>query len=695
MNSYAKLAVFIGVLLFSVSLMSVAINFLGDLSNVDFQVEIEQDMVAATGEPGEKIKANKERIKVKGALLGADSPLFEIWGAPMTQYLRWTVGETYEDGQWDRYEWREPIAYEGEILGTNVSLESSLDIVTYGVHPLFNLTTFAPVTLNALQISFEEIIFRYPSLQIYSPIQAFITPYDVTYALYDFSLDTVEGATIVYEEEYQQVPNGLRSELYPYASSIIEGIESPYERLKALERHMRENFEYGADFEPVPEGMDPVVWFLFNQTKGTCAHFNSAFVLLARSLGLPVRVVAGFLMVPDLSYQRVMPNKGHLWAEAYFEGLGWITFDATPERYIEKPIGMNKIPTVTEIIYNPNTTLKDDYFSVSGTVRTQNGTDVSGLTVEIFLKVEKNETGVRVGVGLVEDGLFQITCKVKPDMQVGDYHLVAKTLPNEIYSGSNSDPDIRVMTRTEASIEAPSEAYVGEPITFSGTLLDSTNGEPVVNETISMVFDDEAMNLTSDRAGQVSVTHTFETEGERNVSMFMGDTNYFLGSNTSFGVAVSMRLPPQPSLLQILTTFPYNIILMVAGATVLIGAVVVLSRKGRSPIQLIRKEEAESELEEIDEGPLVYESYKEGIVKLFNRFYRKNQRMYSEVTVSMTPREFQDALLRRIQPNGAQALDYLVTAFEIADYSTSRPTKEMFDKCVKAVEILERSILNE
>ena len=60
MNSYAKLAVFIGVLLFSVSLMSVAINYLGDLSDVDFQVEIEQDMVPATKEPGEKIKANKE-----------------------------------------------------------------------------------------------------------------------------------------------------------------------------------------------------------------------------------------------------------------------------------------------------------------------------------------------------------------------------------------------------------------------------------------------------------------------------------------------------------------------------------------------------------------------------------------------------------------------------------------------------------
>ena len=62
MNSYAKLAVFIGVLLLSVSLMSVAIEYLGDLSNVDFQVQVEQDMVPATDEPGETIRINKERI---------------------------------------------------------------------------------------------------------------------------------------------------------------------------------------------------------------------------------------------------------------------------------------------------------------------------------------------------------------------------------------------------------------------------------------------------------------------------------------------------------------------------------------------------------------------------------------------------------------------------------------------------------
>jgi hypothetical protein len=54
----------------------------------------------------------------------------------------------------------------------------------------------------------------------------------------------------------------------------------------------------------------------------------------------------------------------------------------------------------------------------------------------------------------------------------------------------------------------------------------------------------------------------------------------------------------------------------------------------------------------------------------------------------MTPREFQQALAGKIPSSGASALEYLVTSFEIADYSTSRPTKEMYDKCFKAVEIL-------
>lgn len=157
-----------------------------------------------------------------------------------------------------------------------------------------------------------------------------------------------------------------------------------------------------------------------------------------------------------------------------------------------------------------------------------------------------------------------------------------------------------------------------------------------------------------------------------------------------------MRLPPQPSLLQVLTMFPYNIIILAAGATILVGGVVIMSQKNKRPKLSAQTVKDELELEDIDDNtPLQYETYKEGIVKLFNRFYKKNLRRYKEVTESMTPREFQNVIFRRIPSSGSQALDYLVTAFEIADYSISKPTKEMFDKCQKAVDIIEGLILNE
>ena len=95
------------------------------------------------------------------------------------------------------------------------------------------------------------------------------------------------------------------------------------------------------------------------------------------------------------------------------------------------------------------------------------------------------------------------------------------------------------------------------------------------------------------------------------------------------------------------------------------------------------------QLPEVEEElPRYFEDYKEGIVMVFNWYYAFVMRRYEGITVSMTPREFQQVVLTRIPYSGEAALEYLVTAFEIADYSTSHPTQEMFEKSIKAVEVL-------
>ncbi len=86
--------------------------------------------------------------------------------------------------------------------------------------------------------------------------------------------------------------------------------------------------------------------------------------------------------------------------------------------------------------------------------------------------------------------------------------------------------------------------------------------------------------------------------------------------------------------------------------------------------------------------PRDYEDYKDGIVKLFNWFYARSRRRLEGIDDSLTPREFQDKVLPGIPEKGQPALEYLVTAFEIADYSASNPSQEMYEKSLAAVELL-------
>jgi len=123
-------------------------------------------------------------------------------------------------------------------------------------------------------------------------------------------------------------------------------------------------------------------------------------------------------------------------------------------------------------------------------------------------------------------------------------------------------------------------------------------------------------------------------------------------------------------------------LIIFAGFAVVIGSVLVLTRKKESITQSAVVEEIEEEM------PRDYEEYKDGIVKLFNWFYARSRRRIEGIDDSLTPREFQDVVLQWIPEKGEPALEYLVTAFEIADYSASNPSQEMYEKSLAAVELL-------
>ena len=682
MKGYQKLAVFLAVLLFSVGLMSVAIDILGDITEVEFNTGTKLVPGVETGtEKGEEELRKTQAVQVEGASAGGERVLFEIAYPPGTRYLRTTVGAGYVNGTWEPVEAGGWTPYGGEELEPEPRGAAFEQRFFFTVRPIGMLSGTIPGTLYTIRVGGLEDMEYNRHLELFNSIEPFNRTYGIEHEVYRFTERTFDSAEITPFTDYLDIPEDMKESLEELAQNIVEGASTPYAELKAVEDYLKANYVYDQGYERAPNGTDPIEWFLFEEAKGLCTQFNSAFVLLARSLGIAVRPVAGYLINPEATHQFVLNRDAHLWAEAHFEGLGWVTFDATPPREEEGQPQVSTYKTVTNITYNDPVALKGGTFQVHGTVTLENGTGVSGLTVELFLTLKKNETDAACGTGVVQKGLFNITCDAIPDLAVGDYNLIAHTLPGGIYEESWSDPPIRIMADTNVTIQAPASANVGDRVSIHGTLLDKSNGQPIPNATLTIKVGNETRSLRTDREGTIRLSHTFEDEGNATVELALDDSDYYLGSESSFGIAVRIPPTPKPSVFMIITTFPYNVIIF-AGFAVVIGSVLVLTRKKEGIAQSAIVEEAEEEM------PRDYEDYKDGIVKLFNWFYARSRRRLEGIDDSLTPREVQDVVLQWIPEKGEPALEYLVTAFEIADYSASNPSQEMYEKSLAAVELL-------
>ena len=138
------------------------------------------------------------------------------------------------------------------------------------------------------------------------------------------------------ERIYQQnLPEtSLPEKLVPYVEEWLKGAETDYDKLARIESALQK-YEYTQspgnlpDWVETPE--DFLEYFLLQSQKGYCSHFATAFVLLARSQGIPARFVQGYY-VPVGSEQTVMVKSTmtHAWPEAYLKGIGWIGFEPTP-----------------------------------------------------------------------------------------------------------------------------------------------------------------------------------------------------------------------------------------------------------------------------------------------------------------------------------------------------------------------------
>lgn len=152
-------------------------------------------------------------------------------------------------------------------------------------------------------------------------------------------------------EYWTEYPDDLSSRVIGEARAITRNMDTNFERALALENYFRYDGGFTYDTQ-IPSNFttDSVEDWLFDETNdfrrhGYCEQFALTMGLMARTLGIPSRVVIGFTpgRVLNSDTVLVMDQNAHSWVEIWIPTHGWMSFDPTPRANYTLPTANDQI----------------------------------------------------------------------------------------------------------------------------------------------------------------------------------------------------------------------------------------------------------------------------------------------------------------------------------------------------------------
>ncbi len=149
------------------------------------------------------------------------------------------------------------------------------------------------------------------------------------------SIEELQAAGVDYpdwvRQTYLELPSDLSPQVAELAKQATAGALTPFDQAVALEQFLR-TFPYNDQIPAPPAGVNAVNYFLFDVKQGYCDYYASSFAMMARTLGIPARVSAGYAQgeyTTEIDAYRVREYNGHSWPEVFFPGYGWVEFEPT------------------------------------------------------------------------------------------------------------------------------------------------------------------------------------------------------------------------------------------------------------------------------------------------------------------------------------------------------------------------------
>jgi transglutaminase-like putative cysteine protease len=115
-------------------------------------------------------------------------------------------------------------------------------------------------------------------------------------------------------------------------ADLVRGKRTPYDKVRAIYGYFaqKNGFSYSLTTAVGTTGSD-IAAFLQNKV-GYCQQYAAAMAWMVRAADIPARVAFGFTRGGDKrgNTYTLTNRNAHAWTEVYFQGFGWVPFDATP-----------------------------------------------------------------------------------------------------------------------------------------------------------------------------------------------------------------------------------------------------------------------------------------------------------------------------------------------------------------------------
>jgi transglutaminase-like putative cysteine protease len=282
-------------------------------------------------------------------LRGSPARVLRIEGGAGLGHWRGLAFYTYQRGQWGPpAEGRQWLRGGADLLrsarGTGAAVSATRDLtVTRLVNN--NSLLYAPLSTVTLEPGDVRSVSWAPNEG--GPLRArAAAPYEYAVSLpedtdeasetYQGLLATPRVRTRADRARYLSVPTdepemkGVRDLAHRIAGSAPDAPR----KIAAVVDYLLTNHPYSLRWTPSGRGQDPVADFLLTDPKkgAHCEFFAASAALLLRYQGIPTRYVTGYYAHEGAGegVTVVRQRDAHAWCEAWVDGIGWVTVEATP-----------------------------------------------------------------------------------------------------------------------------------------------------------------------------------------------------------------------------------------------------------------------------------------------------------------------------------------------------------------------------